>query len=342
MTTMLAAIFVFGLLVFVHELGHFAIAKMVGMRVEEFALGFGPKIFGRREGETLYSLRAIPLGGFNKISGMDPDEEQDERSFNAQPVWARMLVIVAGSVMNFILPVLLFVIIFLASGIDKPSNLPLVGQTMPNKPAAAAGIQAGDQIIRAAGQEITQWKQFVAIIQANGGTVIELEVERNGQRLLLAVTPEQDQRLGRGIIGVVPQIDKFVPGVGESIGLAFKQTALIAVGMGSGLVEMIAGRAAADVAGPIGVAQMAGEVAKTGVIPLLQFAAFLSINLGIINLLPVPVLDGGHLVTLAVEGIRGRPLTKGQLQFTQMVGFAILLAMLLLTTYKDVARLNLF
>jgi len=342
MTTLLAAIFVFGLLVFVHEFGHFAVAKLVGMRVEEFALGFGPKMISRREGETLYSLRAIPLGGFNKISGMDPDEEQDERSFSAKPVWARMSVIAAGSLMNFVLPVLLFVIVFLSAGINKASDLPVVGQVLPGKPAAVAGLQTGDQVRRAANQEVQNWKQFVAIIQVHGGKAFEVEVERAGEPVKLTVTPEQDPRAGRGIIGVMPQIDNYRPGLAESLPLAVKQTAVIAAGMGTGLMEMITGRVAADVSGPIGVAQMAGEVAKSGLMPLLQFAAFLSINLGIINLLPVPVLDGGHLVTLAVEAVRGRPLRKEQMQFIQMIGFAILLALLLLTTYKDVLRLNLF
>ena len=140
MTTLVATIFVFGLLVLFHELGHFITAKMVGMRVEEFAIGFGPKLFSYQKGETLYSLRIIPLGGFNKIAGMDPDEEKDERAYTAKPIWARMIVILAGSTMNFILPVLIFLGIFLTAGINTPSPEPIFGEVMEGKAAAQAGL----------------------------------------------------------------------------------------------------------------------------------------------------------------------------------------------------------
>jgi regulator of sigma E protease len=141
---------------------------------------------------------------------------------------------------------------------------------------------------------------------------------------------------------VTPQIDKYQPGILEAAGLAAKQTYVVAQSMLIGIGEMITGKTAADVAGPIGVAQMAGEVAQLGIIPLLQFAAFLSINLGLINLLPVPVLDGGHVVTLAVEGIRGKPLDKNQMQFIQMIGFALLMLLFVVATFKDISRLKLF
>ena len=342
MSTLIATIFVFGLLIFFHELGHFLTAKLVGMRVEEFAIGFGPKLLSRKYGETVYSLRIIPLGGFNKISGMDPDEEQDERSFNSKPIWARMLVIVAGSTMNFILPVILFFFVFIGAGIDTPSNSPIIGNVFPDKPAAEAGLQPGDRIISVNETDINSWRDFVNVVQTNAGNQLMIRYETNGTVKNISVTPEYDNKADRGIIGVMPKIENYQPGIIEGIGLALKQTYTVAGSMVTGIAQMITGKASAELAGPIGVAQMAGEVAQLGIVPLLQFAAFLSINLGLINLLPVPVLDGGHLVTLAIEGVRGKSLSRNKMQFIQMVGFALLMILLIITTFKDIARLKFF
>lgn len=340
--TIVATIFVFGLLIFVHELGHFVTAKLVGMRVHEFAIGFGPKIFSRQRGETMYSLRLIPLGGFNKIAGMDPDEEQDEKSFNAKPIWARMLVIVAGSAMNFILPVFLFLIVFSGYGIDMPSDKPIIGAILSDKPAAVAGLNAGDRITAINGAPINSWRELVSVIQTNPGKPITIEVDRRGLLQTFSLVPEYDQRSNRGIIGITPEIINYKPSPGEGLKLAVNQTYAVASSMLVGIGQMLTGKIAPDVSGPIGVAQMAGQMAQTGIIPLLQFAAFLSINLGLINLLPVPVLDGGHIVTLAVEGLRGKPLNRNSLQFVQMIGFALLMMLLVLATYKDLSRLKLF
>ncbi|WP_378951916.1 RIP metalloprotease RseP [Pelosinus sp. sgz500959] len=342
LTTAVATIFVFGLLVLVHELGHFFTAKMVGMRVDEFAIGFGPKVISYKYGETLYSWRIIPLGGFNKIAGMDPEEEQDEQSFNAKSIPARMLVIVAGSAMNFVLPIVLFLTIFLNSGIDSPTNQPIIGNVFADKPAAQAGLVVDDRIVAVNDTEIVSWQQFVSIVQVNPNNKLTLRYEHQGKMQTTIVTPEYDEKANRGIIGIMPKLEKYHPGVVEAIGLSFKQTYMVASSMVVGIGQMITGKAAAEVAGPIGVAQMAGEVAQLGLMPLLQFAAFLSINLGLINLLPVPVLDGGHLVTLAIEGLRGKPLNKKHLQFVQMIGFALLMLLFLVATFKDIARLKLF
>ncbi|WP_110953234.1 RIP metalloprotease RseP [Anaerosinus massiliensis] len=341
-TTLIATIFVFGLLVLFHEFGHFITAKMVGMRVDEFAIGFGPKLISFKHGETLYSLRIIPLGGFNKIAGMDPDEEQDERSYNAKPIWARMLVILAGSFMNFVLPVLIFCIIFMSSGITTPSNEPILGEVISHKSAAQAGLMAGDKIIEIDGKQIASWREFVETVQVSGGKVLKVHFERNGEEHTASMIPEYDETSKRALIGVVSSVDTYHPGILESVGLAFKNTGFIIMKMVEGLSQMFTGRAAADLAGPIGVAQMAGEVAQMGFVPLLQFAAFLSINLGIINLLPVPALDGGHFVTLILEALRGKPLGAKSVQYAQMIGFVLLMGLMIFATFKDIIRLNLF
>lgn len=342
MTTLVATIFVFGLLVLFHELGHFITAKMVGMRVEEFAIGFGPKLFSYQKGETLYSLRIIPLGGFNKIAGMDPDEKKDERAYTAKPIWARMIVILAGSTMNFILPVLIFLGIFLTAGINTPSPEPIFGEVMEGKAAAQAGLMQGDRIIKVDDKDIHTWKEFVSVVQVSDGKILKVQYEREGNIGVASLIPVYDEQSKRAIIGVLSKYDNYRPGFVEATGLAIKNTISVTVAMVDGLIQMVAGKIDAELAGPIGVAQMAGEVAQMGIIPLLQFAAFLSINLGIINLLPIPALDGGHFVTLVIEGVRGKPLSPELVQKAQMFGFMLLLALMVFATSKDIIRTNWF
>ncbi len=341
-TTVIATVLVFGMLIFFHELGHFATAKWTGMRVDEFALGFGPKIVSYRKGETLYSWRIIPLGGFNKIAGMDPDEEQDERSFQSKPLLSRILVIIAGSAMNFILPIVLFTIVFMASGIDEASQQPVIGSLLPDRPAVVAGLTAGDRIIDINGNKIDSWQQFVTIVQTSANQKLDVTIDRNGQLSHHTLVPAFDAKANRALIGVLPIIDNHQAGLFEAVILAGKHTYLVAGTMLTGIGQMITGQVAGELAGPIGVAQMTGQVAQMGLMPLLQFAAFLSINLGLINMFPVPVLDGGHVVTLIIEGLRGKPLSRRSAHFVQMVGLTLLLMLMMFATMKDIIRLNLF
>ena len=343
MTTILATIFVFGLLVFVHELGHFITAKATGMRVDEFAIGFGPELYQVREGETLYSLRLIPLGGYNKIAGMDPDEPNlDERAFIYRSVPARLLVIAAGSVMNFLLPILLFFIVFLSSGVDKPDTEPILGMVLANQPAAVAGLAPGDKILAIDGVETTDWMSIVAALRPRANQPTAIVAERENRQFTVEVTPTLDSRGERGVIGIIPKLVKEYPGFFESIKLSVQQVFYVTGAMLNQLGQMFTGKVDPEVSGPIGVAQMAGQVAKQGIIPLVQFAAFLSLNLGLINLLPIPALDGGHIVTILIEGVRGKPLTGKQLQWIQMVGIALLLMLLVFATASDLGRLKLW
>ncbi len=338
----LASIFVFGLLVFVHELGHFLTAKSVGMRVEEFALGFGKKVVGFQKGETFYSLRAIPLGGFNRISGMDPEEELDERSYSSKPLWARMFVIVAGSVMNFILPVLLFFIVIMSSGISLPSNEPVLGEMIDNKPAVMAGLEAGDRIVEVDGKFVHDWQGVVDAVREAKQAEIEIAFTRDGVLDATMVTAEWEPNTKRYFIGVQPVIEHQYLETDEAFIAAAKKTGMIIERMITGLKQMITGEVKAELAGPIGVIQMTGEVASLGMMPLLNFAALLSINLGIINLLPIPGLDGGHVVMLLVEGIRGRALGAKALRVIQFIGIALILSLMVYATISDVARFNFF
>ncbi len=338
MLTILSAIFVFGVLVTVHELGHFITAKMTGMRVDEFSIGFGPKIYQQKDGDTLYSLRIIPLGGYNKIAGMDPDEPADEGSFKSKSIPARMLVILAGSIMNFILPVILFSSIFMVQGIEKPVEAPILGTVMEDKAADNAGLKAGDKILSINGSPVKSWNEIVATLSNDGSKEVVLTAERNGVVSTYTMVPEFNKELGRPLIGITPQTVFEKPGFVDSIKMGFGYTKFVIFAMVDGLQKIITGKSPAEVSGPIGVAQMAGEVAEKGILPLIGFVAFLSINLGVINLLPLPALDGGHFVLLVLEAVRGKPLGSKAMNTIQTIGVAIILAITIFSTFKDVTR----
>lgn len=338
MLTILAAIFVFGVLVTVHEFGHFITAKMTGMRVDEFAIGFGPKIYQQKDGETLYSLRAIPLGGYNKIAGMDPDDPVEPNAFNSKPIPARMLVILAGALMNFILPIILFSGIFMVEGRMQLVNEPVLGTVVDEMAASRAGLKAGDRIVTIDGKNVETWTDVVLNLRKAGTEEVTLTAERNGVLQTYKMTPMFDKDAGRPLIGVSPKFSKESLGFFGSIKEGFIYTKNIGLSMVSGLYRIVSGNAPADVAGPIGVAQMAGQVAEKGLLPLMNFVAFLSINLGVINLLPLPALDGGHFVLLLLEALRGKPLGGKAMTNIQMVGVALILALTVFSTFKDITR----
>ena len=338
MLTILAAIFVFGVLVTVHEFGHFITAKMTGMRVDEFAIGFGPKIYQQKDGKTLYSLRAIPLGGYNKIAGMDPDDPVEPNAFNSKPIPARMLVILAGALMNFILPIILFSGIFMVEGRLQLVNEPVLGTVVDEMAAARAGLKAGDRIVTIDGKNVDTWTDVVLNLRKAGTEEVTLTAERNGVLQTYKMTPMFDKEAGRPLIGVSPKFSKESLGFFGSIKEGFIYTKNIGLSMVNGLYKIVSGNAPADVAGPIGVAQMAGQVAEKGLLPLMNFVAFLSINLGVINLLPLPALDGGHFVLLLLEALRGKPLGGKAMTNIQMVGVALILALTVFSTFKDITR----
>lgn len=378
MTTLVAAIFVFGLLVLVHELGHFTVAKLTGMRVDEFAIGFGPKLWSRKYGETLYAIRAVPLGGFNRIAGMDyeivermgnkdaerdgdgqrqdgwkrympsagrsdtvliPDEEgAGERAYFRRPVWARMMMILAGSFMNFVLPLFIFWGIFFFSGVATPSPEPVVGSVVTDRPAALAGLQGGDRILTIDGKEVSRWEDISRYIQGADGRPFKLTYQREGEIRATTLIPEQEPNTKRAIIGITSSAEIYQPGFFEAAELAVKKVGFVLMAMLGALAQLIQGTGAAELSGPVGVAQMAGEVAHQGILPLLNFAAFLSLNLGLINLLPVPALDGGHFVMLVLEWLRGKPLGPKVMYYIQAVGVTLLVSLMIFTTFNDLMK----
>ncbi len=337
----IAIVFVFGLLVLVHEFGHFIVAKKTGMRVDEFAIGFGPKLWSRKKGETVYSIRSIPLGGFNKIAGMErgQDEDAGERAYWARPIWARMLVILAGSFMNFVLPFVLFTGILFFSGIQTPVNEPVLGAVMSDGAAHQAGLKDGDRIVSVNGEAINSWTGFVEKINGADGKVLKIEYLRNDEQKATSVVPRYDEQAKRAMIGVMAPVETQSVGAVNSIVLAFKLLISIVSQMYSALAGMVTGSVSAELSGPVGVAQMTSQAAHMGIVPLLRFAALLSLNLGIINLLPIPALDGGHFVVLLVEAIRRKPLKEKYVRAVQMAGIVILLSLMFFATAQDINRL---
>ena len=339
--TIAAAVFVFGLLVLVHELGHFVTAKLTGMRVDEFAIGFGPQLIAVKYGETVYSLRAVPLGGFNNIAGMDPEAEDDagERGYARKSVGARMFVILAGSAMNLILPIFLYWGVFFFSGVAVPNPEPVLGTVLAGKPAAEAGLREGDRVLSIDGAPIGSWQEFTMALQQGGeDTSRTLVISRDGEEQQVSVTPAYDKTTKRSMVGVMNAATMQHPGFAESASLAVQKTGAILSLMVQELYKIILKLSGEALAGPIGVAQMAGEVAQMGFVPLLNFTAFLSLNLGIINLLPIPALDGGHFVGLCVEAVIGRPMGPRFTYYAQRVGIALLVLLMVFATKNDIVR----
>lgn len=339
MLTILATIFVFGIIVFIHEFGHFITAKASGMRVDEFAIGFGPAIAKKRKGETLYSIRAIPLGGYNKIAGMDPEEPLDDRSFLNKLVWKRFIVIAAGAVFNFLLAIVIFFMIYAVNGIQTPSMEPVVGNMMSNSPAMTAHMTVNDRIVSINGKPVNEWTDISKSLQGTANTLVPIVVNRDGVNQELTVIPEAVGNDGRAVIGINPVMNSMPLNVAEAVVQSLHTTGFVLVSMVDGIWSMITGHTNAELAGPIGVAQMAGQVAESGFANLLQFTALLSLNLGVINLLPIPALDGGHLIVLIIEGITRRRLPAKALQYIQMTGIVILLALFVYATTHDISRL---
>ena len=339
MLTVLACIFVFGILVTVHEFGHFITAKLTGMKVEEFSVGFGPKIYQRQDGETLYSLRMLPLGGYNKIAGMDPEDPDDpERGFNSRPVASRMLVILAGSLMNFVLPVLIFFGVFLAFGAEVPEDKPVLGQVVEGYPAAQSGLKEGDRILSINGKAVNNWLDIRNGIADAGTKPVPFELQRGGQKLTVTVTPGLNPETGRPFIGVVSSLKKVKMTPWKAAVSSVTATKNIIKNMYASLYHMVTGKTKAEFAGPVGVAKMAGQVAHRGFDMLLQFTAMLSLNLAIINLLPLPALDGGHFLILLIEAVTGHKLGKTAMQNIQKIGVAMILALTVFATFKDLTR----
>ena len=429
MNTLLAFLFVLGVLVFVHELGHFMAARRLGVRVLTFSLGFGPKLLRIRRGDTEYCVSAIPLGGYVKMAGENPDDPRTGRpdEFLSRSKWERFQILIMGPVMNIVLAVVVMAVV-LAQGAEVPiyqDQPPVVGAVTPGSPAAQAGIQRGDRIMSVAGDQVETWDdlflavgtrasrdvaltllrdgrtqtvtvrpvpetrfeignigvlpdinpivasviagepaeraglkagdvvlavngermvtraQLIEAISRNGGREIELTIQRDGQQQRIAATPEQ--RGDRGMLGlyVTEPTRSFTPGPLEAVQLSIERniefSGLIFRTLGGLVVGETSPR---QLMGPVAIAQLSGESAQAGWIALFTLMASISLNLGLLNLLPIPVLDGGHILIMAVEGIARRDFSMAIKEKMLLAGFVLLMMLMVTVIYNDLTRIS--
>jgi len=344
MLSFLAFIFVIGLLVTFHEFGHFIFARLFDIKVFSFSIGYGPPIFSYRGRETEFSIRLLPLGGFVKMAGMEGNliEGYEEaqvpqtQRFDGKPMWQRSLVVLAGPLMNIVLSILLVFIVFLVIGV--PAQELRVIEVIPGGPADRAGLQAGDVVLQVNG-ETMDLERFVSFLSQSAGKKVELTIQRGGKTERIVVVPEWDEEEGRALVRAVFGINNRrvnpVLALGKSAYTVINWFLLSIVG----LLYTLLGRLPLELTGPLGIAQMAGQAASLGFLNLLMFSAIISVFLAIFNLLPIPLLDGGHLLIFLVEKVRGKPLEQEKIGFIYLVGIIFIFLLAIFVTYQDVMRI---
>ena len=436
MTTILAFLFVLGVLIFVHELGHFVMARRVGVRVLKFSLGFGPRLVGFTRGDTEYVISAIPLGGFVKMAGENPDDPRSGRDdeFLSKSKWERFQILIMGPLMNLILAVVVTAGV-LMNGAEIPAyqnKPPVVGQIAPDSPAAKAGIQRGDRIVTVAGRAVETWEQFFVGVGTRAGRETDIELLRDGKRVSVKATPAPQTKFEIGDIGVMPDTHPLVgallagapaekaglkvgdvilrvdnaaissreqliaavskkpntpvtmsvvrqgapmdvtvvpeantgrcpslasgagcigisigeevtlikPGLVDAFSMSLKRNyesaSLIFMTIGQPITRETSTR---QLMGPLAIAQLSGESAQQGWMPLFALMASISLNLGLLNLLPIPVLDGGHIFIMALEGLARRDFSLRVKEKMFLAGFAVLLMLMVTVIYNDLTRI---
>ncbi len=349
--SIVSVIILLGVLIFVHELGHFLVAKWSGVGVLKFSLGFGPKLFGRTVGETEYILSAIPLGGYVKMLGESEDEqelspEDEKRSFLKQGVFKRIAIVFSGPLFNFLFAVFAFAVVY---AIGVPVATSMIGTVQEGSPAFEAGIRGGDVIVAIDGREISSWSELASAVDKSDGARLVIEMERGGKTHTINVTPRavtstnifgeeiQTFRIGVGISDETIMERKGPFGaLSSGIAQTWGWMKLTCVGMVKILQGVVSPK---ELGGPILIAQMAGTQVQKGLVPFIFLMAVLSVNLGVLNLLPVPVLDGGHIVFFLIEAATGRAVSLRWRERAQQVGFFLLILLMLFVFYNDIARL---
>ncbi len=351
LTTVVATLAVLGVLIFVHELGHFLTAKLLGVKVEIFSLGFPPKLVSKQVGETDYRISVVPLGGYVKLLGENPNDEVPpelmHRSFLHRPLWQRAAVVLAGPAFNFLFAFLALFAVFATTGLPYvPTD---VGRIIQNSPAERAGLKTGDLIVAVDGAPVKRWEELSSQIRQHGGQTLDLAVQRDGRELDIKVTPERresENLFGQKImayqIGVASSERLVTEHVGpvRALGEGMSYTLRIAALTLQSIYKLITREISVDtLGGPIMIAQVAGKQAEMGLSYLINFMAVLSVNLTLLNLLPVPVLDGGHLLFLFLEAVRGKPLAVKHREMAQAVGMMLILTLMVFVFYHDIMRL---
>ncbi len=330
----IVAILILGLLIVFHETGHYMAAKLVNIKVHEFSIGMGPKIFNVQKGETEYTLRVLPIGGYVKMEGEDESSE-DERAFGNRPLWARIIVVAAGAVMNFILAFIIFIII-LSSMPAIPQ--PIVGELMEGMPAQEAGLLPGDKVVQLNDYKVYIQKDISYFLDRNKGEAIDAIIEREGKRVHYTITPRFNEEYGRYMLGY--NVKNIKPTILTVLTNSYYETAFLTKAILVSFGDLITGKVGfGQVSGPVGIVGEIGNAAKAGFEYLLFLAALISINLGIFNLLPIPALDGSRIMFLLLEGVRGKPINPEREGMVHMVGFVLLLLLMVMVTFNDLARI---
>lgn len=355
--TVFSFVIVLSVIVFIHEFGHYLAARLCGVRVEEFSIGFGREIFGIRDSHgTRWKVSLLPLGGYVKMFGDEteastPDaarleemsEEDKAVSFHYKSLPRKAIIVSAGPMANFVLTIGIFTWSIFTVGLATTE--PIVGEIIKDTPAQAAGLQSGDRVLSIDGKRVKTFSDIPRMIATNTGTEVVLHIERGGETLNLPIVPamkEEEDMLGnmtaRPLIGIVSQKLSyetlgFFPALGEAVKRTWDITAMTFEYLG----QLITGERGADeLKGPVGIAQLSGQATEKGLDTVLWFIAMLSANLGLINLFPIPPLDGGHLIYYAVEGARGRPMAQKFQEWGFRAGFALLLTLMAFVTFNDI------
>lgn len=331
MLSALVIVFVFLIVVLWHEFGHFMMAKLSGVLVNEFSIGMGPKLFSKKKNETCYSVRVLPLGGFVALDGEDM-ESGNERAFHNAALYKRALIIAAGAFMNFVLG---FLVLLLLVGL-RGKEVPIVARFTEQSVAFTAGLEVGDRILKLGDHKIDDWQDIVSHMAENHGETIEIIVQRDGEEKVLTASPRKEE--GRFVLGIYPEMAR------ASFAELFTAAGSIFSGMFMSLINFlrmaIRGKVVlGDLSGPIGVAKVIAEASHRGLLDILFWLAYININLGVINLLPIPALDGGKMLFIIAEWFRGKKIPVEKESNVHFIGFIFLIGIMLMATYQDILKL---
>ena len=341
--SIIVAILVFSLLVLFHELGHFLLAKANGIRVNEFALGLGPTIIGFTKGETKYSLKLLPFGGACMMEGEDEDSD-DERSFQKKSVWARISVVAAGPIFNFIMAFVFSVVLLSIAGVDKP----ILSDVIEGYAAQEAGLQSGDLLVGMGDKHIDFYREVSLYSALHTGEPVEIEYQRDGKIYETVLTPKLDEETGRYLYGFIGS-NRTQVGFLEAVKYGFAELRYYVDTTFQSLGMLFGGAFSVnDMSGPVGIVQNMGEVYEESVqndgyfyafLNMLSWTIMLSANLGVMNLLPIPALDGGRLVFLVIEAVRGKAMDPNKEGFVHFVGIILLFGLMFVVMFNDIRKL---
>jgi len=351
MFNIIATILVLGIIVLIHELGHFLAARSIGVSVLEFSIGMGPRIYKHQGKNTVFSVRALPLGGYCLFDSDTTlqDEKGRSASILGRKPMEKIYVSVAGPVLNFVLAALILAVIFSVIGVPIGYEA-VVGEVQQGSPAASAGLLPGDRIVSIEDKAVNDWQQMTEIMnehftqsQSDEEEQLTFEVQRNGQIQVLKIAPRFDAEAGRYLIGITVDPDYEIIkryNVFQGIWLGMERTITLSVMMLDSIGQLITGKANVEenLAGPVGLVQMISETASTGLLNTIFLMAFLSINLGILNLLPIPALDGGKIVIYLIEIVRGKPLDQEKEGWIHLLGYILIMTLIIVLTYKDILK----